>query len=387
MNRPQYFISAVSDEFRTLRGRVAALLGARGIDALPMEQLPTGYGPLAQRLRASVEQCDALIQIVGRRYGMSDASASPPTSYTELEHDHACRRSIPTYVFLADDNPAITRDDGAIAAEPAAIADRQQAYRARLQSSGRLYHTFASDDELLRKIHEIFNERPAVRRKSEVTASRVRRTLLLVGAVLAGIAALLAFAVPGALREACAGEPLRRLCALQGIGGVPTAAQERAFADDARCGCAGLRRYVTRRAPHPALLERAQRAIAASHTEQENHWLRQRRFDYEDHIGFGLAHLAATEAEARSSSVEQLHYRAGRFCSAYLASDRIRRADGVEPAGVDAIRVNCRQLAGRVQCEARGTLYCDVEILHILEKQICRVEGIAIVEPCPESQP
>ena len=69
MNRPRLFLSAVSEEFRTARQKVAGILDSLGYEVISQEKFRTGHGELRSWLREQIDSCKGLIQLVGFAYG------------------------------------------------------------------------------------------------------------------------------------------------------------------------------------------------------------------------------------------------------------------------------------------------------------------------------
>jgi hypothetical protein len=95
MNRPRLFLSAVSEELRTARRRVAALVGTMGFDPVSQDDFPTGYGELQEWLREQLDTCEGLIQLAGQGYGAEPPEQDPEDgriSYTQFEFLHAHRQ-------------------------------------------------------------------------------------------------------------------------------------------------------------------------------------------------------------------------------------------------------------------------------------------------------
>jgi hypothetical protein len=334
-------------------------------------------------LRAHIDSCTGLIQLVGRRYGTPARGATATgMSCTQFEYHYARELRLRVFVFVADENAAITRDDGATAPEPAGHARAQLRYRDALLASDQTCHTFRSDDELVRKLHEAFNELPELRREAAAAQRRARPLLPLAVLTLIGTTLLLFAARDHIAQGLCSTEAFHAACRSHGWGGVPTAAQERLFAGDARCGCAGLRRYINRGGTHPAFVAKAQLALAAQRSETESHWMPTRTLQYRDRIGFGLAELMPDEAQARRSSLAQLQKQATMLCEAYDAADDVRIPAGATPGTLDEITVNCAPLGAKVHCEAEATLYCDVEVRRTLSKAVCTIDGLAMDGGC-----
>ena len=109
--KPRIFISAVTSEFGTSRQLVANVLSRLGYDPVWQDIFGTESGDLRQVLREKIDDCDGLIQLVGRGYG-----AEPPTvdaqfgrvSYTQFEFLYARVRGKKTWLIFADEG--CTRD-------------------------------------------------------------------------------------------------------------------------------------------------------------------------------------------------------------------------------------------------------------------------------------
>lgn len=374
MSRPQFFLSAVSGEFLRQRAAIAQVLGARGVDVVSMEQKPTGHGDLTDELKALIDRCDGLIQLVGARYGTpARGSAAAGMSCTEFEYRYARRRGIRTYVFVA------AGPDGGQTAGPAAEdIGRQRAqrrYREELLASDQICGGFASDDELLRQVHEIFNELPQLREREQLAQRRTRRSGRLLLAIAAAIALLLFAGYDKILQSGCALPLLRSGCSAQGWGNLPTPAQQQLFAAHADCGCAGLKRYIGRADAHPALLAAAQRALATQRSETEPVWVATRTLQYRHRIGLDEAEPRSDEAQARGSSIARLQRQAGMLCEAYDAAADVRIVAGSPAAVLDALDTRCETRGQRVYCSAEATLYCDVEVRRLQEKTLCTLDG------------
>ena len=78
MPRPRLFLSAVSQEWRSLRQRVARLLASQGYDCVSQDDFATGHGELRQWLREQINSCEGLIQLVGEAYLADPPPRRPP---------------------------------------------------------------------------------------------------------------------------------------------------------------------------------------------------------------------------------------------------------------------------------------------------------------------
>lgn len=87
--KPRIFISAVSEEFTTLRDQhVYPLLDKLGYQPVVMKNFPTGNGDLRQFLRELIDPCEGLIQITGAAYGREPPNVDADygrVSYTQFE--------------------------------------------------------------------------------------------------------------------------------------------------------------------------------------------------------------------------------------------------------------------------------------------------------------
>ena len=198
--KPRIFISCVSPEFRTARGKVADVLTFLGYEPEKQEIFGTEPGDLRQMLRDKIDSCHGLIQLVGQGYG-AEPPPDPPdpefgrVSYTQFEFLHARKKGLKTWLILP--GPACQRDTppgqldlppGADP-DPPAEADRahqdarrrlQQDYVAALHASGHLRHTAADDTQLQLCVHSIKGELAALRR----AFARWQRTVLAAFALL-----------------------------------------------------------------------------------------------------------------------------------------------------------------------------------------------------------
>ena len=223
--KPRIFISAVSSEFGTSRQLVANVLSRLGYDPVWQDIFGTESGDLRQVLREKIDDCDGLIQLVGRGYG-----AEPPTvdaefgrvSYTQFEFLYARLRGKKTWLIFADegctrDRPLgeldLPRDEGepvsgtalaaghspenvdpdspvasakplkasAIQAERRAL---QEQWRQRWQKDSHLFHGVASDTDLELRVERLRDEFAELRREFRWWQQSVTRNLTIVAALV-----------------------------------------------------------------------------------------------------------------------------------------------------------------------------------------------------------
>ena len=181
MDRPRLFLSAVSEEFRTARKKIASIVQNLGYDAISQDNFPKGHGELRSWLCEQIDSCEGLIQLVGIAYG-----AEPPdvdtdygrVSYTQFEFLYARVKRIKTWVIVVEEN---CHRDKAIdlldfPSEPnhptptEYQADRkklQENYIALLSEKNHLRHYAKSDEDLELKIYKLRDELSELRQHWE----------------------------------------------------------------------------------------------------------------------------------------------------------------------------------------------------------------------------
>jgi len=198
MNRPRLFLSAVSEELRTVRRSVAATVRTLGFDPVSQDDFPTGYGELRQWLREQIDSCEGLVQIVGEGYGAEPAEVDADygrLSYTQFEFRYAQRRGKKTWIIIAgehcqrDTQPAqldLPRDPAQ--PNPAGYqAERrqlQQDYLARLRKENHLRYSADSDTELQNVVLRLRDELGELRIRAERQQSRLAKAII---AILCGL--------------------------------------------------------------------------------------------------------------------------------------------------------------------------------------------------------
>src|SRR5205809_3757314 len=184
------FVSATSKDLGTVRELVKQALLTMG--CLPVEQ--TNFAPDYRSVQGMIEHkiadCEAVIHIVGLRYGAEpDLSTLPEgaarRSYTQMEADIARQLGKKLYLFVCsedfpyDDAPPESEDLQAL----------QQAYRAEISKSKTVRTEVADREELGRKVRELQFELEKL--KSKIGQDRRRMVALLAAllVVLSGIGA------------------------------------------------------------------------------------------------------------------------------------------------------------------------------------------------------
>ncbi|MBS0157930.1 MAG: DUF4062 domain-containing protein, partial [Nitrospira sp.] len=172
MSRPRIFLSAVSEELRTVRRSVAATVRTLGFDPVSQDDFPTGYGELRGWLREQVDSCEGLIQLIGQAYGAEPPDVDPDygrVSYTQFEFLYAQKQGKKTWVIVIGrdfelDKPIVELDlpQAHDHSDPFGyqIERRtlQQNYLTRLKQENHLRHTAHSDAELANIILRLRND-------------------------------------------------------------------------------------------------------------------------------------------------------------------------------------------------------------------------------------
>lgn len=145
------FVSAVGAELRTSRELVAKTLRVIGCTPVWREFEPTCSVDLRPGLFAQIEQCSALIQIIGRCYGTEpplEAQISGRTSYAQYEALSARQCQKPVWHFIiAEDFPTDSRE-----AEPDSRRHLQEAYRNRVTNHATFARVVRTPRELEKQI-------------------------------------------------------------------------------------------------------------------------------------------------------------------------------------------------------------------------------------------
>ena len=140
---PRIFVSATSADLGLCRKAVADVLLTLG--ALPVVQDHFGpdYRSISEMLRDRIEGCDAVIRLVGRRYGQEPRERPadrPRRSYTQLEYEIAFELGKPIFLFLAADDCTFDQSPD----EPEELFGLQLEHVKRIAAADRLYFHFHS---------------------------------------------------------------------------------------------------------------------------------------------------------------------------------------------------------------------------------------------------
>ena len=156
--RPTIFLSGVSSEFRSFRDEVEVEIQKKGCFAENQSSFHPDYRTVEAMLRSRLQEANAVIHIVGFRFGAEPKDRPPDKprrSYTQMEFDIAREMDKPVYVFLSSDQnvrDAASSDEQAEDAEATAL---QLAHREFIQNGNFLYSFFHNKFELSRLAAEI----------------------------------------------------------------------------------------------------------------------------------------------------------------------------------------------------------------------------------------
>ncbi len=202
MHPPKVFISATSGDLRSVRQVVKEALLT--IHCHPVEQtnFPPDWRSVAGMLRGRMEDCQALIHLVGMRYGAEpDPATLPPgtprRSYTQMEYDLGCEMhalrgdaGFRVYTFICPEDFPYDAGAEPEAEEKAAL---QRAHRTALQQGAQLRERPRQPDDVQRRILALQEQVLALKGQHVEAREEVRRTRkMLLGVLAAAVALVLA---------------------------------------------------------------------------------------------------------------------------------------------------------------------------------------------------
>ena len=156
--RPTIFLSGVSHEFGRFRDAVENEIEMKGCFAENQPGFPPDYHTVEEMLRRKLHDADAVIHIVGFRFG-SEPNQRPVNaqrrSYAQMEFDIAREIQKPVYVFLSTDSSV--RDEPKPEEKPqdAESTELQLAHREAVQKTNHLFYFFKDKAELCKLVAEI----------------------------------------------------------------------------------------------------------------------------------------------------------------------------------------------------------------------------------------
>jgi hypothetical protein len=154
-SRTTIFLSGVSHELGSFRDAVEIEIQKKGCFPEHQPSFETDYRTIEEMLRRKVHDSDAVIHIVGFRFGAEPKQRPPGVprrSYTQMELDIAREMRKPVYVFLSSD--ATLRDAPSPDEKPEEqdLSALQLAHRRDVQGTDHLYYFFKDKAELCRLV-------------------------------------------------------------------------------------------------------------------------------------------------------------------------------------------------------------------------------------------
>jgi len=153
---PWVFVSATSRDLGSYRQAVKDVLLTREWHPIVQDNFAPDYRAVHDLLRAKISKCDAVICLIGRRYGEEPKNrgpGEPRRSYTQMEYEIAKELGKPIYRFISTDDCVV--DDANSPPEDSERAALQQAYKSQIESSDLRWHPFDSREGLLEQVRDI----------------------------------------------------------------------------------------------------------------------------------------------------------------------------------------------------------------------------------------
>ena len=168
------FISATSKDLGTVRELVKQALLTMGCMPIEQTNFPPDYRSVREMIEEKVAGCEAVIHIVGIRYGAEPDPSTLPEgaarrSYTQMEADIARKLGKKLYLFVCPEDFPYDQAP----AESEELQGLQRAYRAEI-AKGEILRTEVNDrEELGRKVRELQFELEKL--KSKIGKDRAAR--------------------------------------------------------------------------------------------------------------------------------------------------------------------------------------------------------------------
>jgi hypothetical protein len=196
-------------------------------------------------------------------------------------------------------------------------------------------------------------------------AARIGKRLTVAG-VAAGVVTLLALAsdVAGLQGSMCRLPGVRAGCARLGLGGIPSPAEETAWASARGAGgCPPLRDFLSH-FPRGAFAEEAGRRLAALKTISEERWSpEERRLPLTVRAELKPSR---NEADARADALRHAPDDARMACEGFNGGEfRLRNVK------VDPKQWRCSSRGGGAVCGFDGQAICEVEARHVSTREVC----------------
>ena len=183
--RTEVFISAASGDLRTVREMVKQGLLTMGCFPIEQTNFEPDYRTVRQMLETRIAQCDAVIHIVGVRYGAEPDPASVPEgqarrSYTQMEAEIARKLGKKLYVFLCPEDFPYDQESPAESDEKREL---QRAYRQQVAERESVHTPVRSREDIALKVRELKFELEKL--KGAIARDRTRTFAVLAGLLIA----------------------------------------------------------------------------------------------------------------------------------------------------------------------------------------------------------
>jgi Domain of unknown function (DUF4062) len=183
------FISATSKDLGTVRELVKQALLTMGCMPIEQTNFPPDYRSVREMIEEKIAGCEAVIHIVGIRYGAEPDPSTLPEgaarrSYTQMEADIARQAGKKLYLFVCPEDFPYDQ----VPAEREELQGLQQAYRAEIAKSEILRTEVNNREELGRKVRELQFELEKLKSKIGKDRRRVAVSLAILLLLLGGIA-------------------------------------------------------------------------------------------------------------------------------------------------------------------------------------------------------
>jgi hypothetical protein len=196
------FISATSKDLGTVRELVKQALLTMGCMPIEQTNFPPDYRSVRKMIEEKVAGCEAVIHIVGIRYGAEPDPSTLPEgaarrSYTQMEADIARKLGKKLYLFVCPEDFPYDQTT----AESEELQGLQQAYRAEI-AKGEILRTEVIDrEELGRKVRELQFELEKLKSKIGRNQRRVAVSLAVLLLLLGGIGAGIWWWLPAVFKK------------------------------------------------------------------------------------------------------------------------------------------------------------------------------------------
>ena len=196
------FISATSKDLGTARELVKQALPTMGCMPIEQTNFPPDYRSVREMIEEKIADCEAVIHIVGIRYGAEPDPSTLPEgaarrSYTQMEANVARKLGKKLYLFVCPEDFPYDQAP----AESEELQGLQQAYRAEI-AKGEILRTKVSDrEDLGRKVRELQFELEKLKGKVGKDRRRVAVSLAVVLLLLGGIGTGIWWWLPGAVKK------------------------------------------------------------------------------------------------------------------------------------------------------------------------------------------